>query len=44
MIGTPPLVVMVERMVPDESWELFQRMAPPVPTRPQGGGRRRHWD
>ncbi|MGW4985157.1 IS5 family transposase [Streptomyces mirabilis] len=35
---------MVERLVPDELWELFQRVAPEVPTRPQGGGRRRHGD
>ncbi|MXM66511.1 IS5/IS1182 family transposase, partial [Streptomyces sp. HUCO-GS316] len=27
---------MVERMVPDELWELFQRAVPPAPTRPQG--------
>lgn len=37
-------VVMVERMVPDGLWELFQRVAPPAPTRPQGGGRRRYGD
>ena len=30
-----------ERLVPDELWELFQRVVPPAPTRPQGGGRRR---
>ncbi|GAP52622.1 IS1647-like transposase [Streptomyces azureus] len=35
---------MVERMVPDELWELFQRVVPPAPTRPQGGGRRRYSD
>ena len=35
---------MVERLVPDGSWELFQRVVPEVPTRPQGGGRRRHGD
>jgi hypothetical protein len=28
----------------DELWELFQRVVPDVPTRPQGGGRRRHGD
>ncbi|MCK1820900.1 IS5/IS1182 family transposase, partial [Streptomyces sp. XM83C] len=27
---------MVERMVPDELWELFQRVVPPAPSRPQG--------
>ncbi|MEU0491409.1 IS5 family transposase [Nocardiopsis sp. NPDC006139] len=35
---------MVERLVPDEVWELFQRVVPEAPTRPQGGGRRRHGD
>ncbi|GAB3207064.1 hypothetical protein GCM10027294_12180 [Marinactinospora endophytica] len=35
---------MAERLVPDELWELFQRVAPKTPTRPQGGGRRRHGD
>jgi transposase len=30
-----------KRLVPDELWELFQRVVPPAPTRPQGGGRRR---
>ncbi|MFE4583407.1 IS5 family transposase [Streptomyces chartreusis] len=35
---------MVERLVPDELWELFQRVVPGVPSRPQGGGRRRHGD
>lgn len=34
----------VERLAPDELWELFQRVAPEAPTRPQGGGRRRHGD
>lgn len=28
-------------MVPDELWELFQRVVPEAPSRPQGGGRRR---
>lgn len=31
----------VDRLVPDELWELFRRVMPPSPTRPQGGGRRR---
>lgn len=35
---------LVERLVPDGLWELFQRVVPPAPTRPQGGGRRRHGD
>lgn len=38
----PALWVMVERLVPDELWELFQRVVPPAPARPQGGGRRRY--
>ncbi|MER6434652.1 IS5/IS1182 family transposase, partial [Streptomyces sp900105245] len=28
----------VERLVPDELWELFQRVMPEAPSRPQGGG------
>ncbi|MEU0930938.1 IS5 family transposase [Streptomyces malaysiensis] len=35
---------MVERLVPEGLWELFQRVVPEVPTRPQGGGRRRYGD
>ncbi|GAB3724488.1 hypothetical protein GCM10027590_28020 [Nocardiopsis nanhaiensis] len=35
---------MVERLVPDGLWELFQRVVSEAPTRPQGGGRRRHGD
>lgn len=31
----------MQRLVPEELWELFQRVVPPSPTRPQGGGRRR---
>jgi transposase len=31
----------VERLVPDGLWELFQDVAPEAPQRPQGGGRRR---
>ncbi|MFH9078054.1 IS5 family transposase [Streptomyces pristinaespiralis] len=34
---------MVERLVPDELWELFQRVVPEAPSRPHGG-RRRHGD
>ena len=30
--------------MPDELWDLFQRVVPPVPSRPQGGGRRRYGD
>ncbi|EGX59264.1 hypothetical protein SZN_13716 [Streptomyces zinciresistens K42] len=32
---------LVERLVPDDLWEPFQRVVPPAPERPQGGGRRR---
>ncbi|WP_176710255.1 IS5 family transposase [Streptomyces sp. Wb2n-11] len=35
---------MVERLVPDELWVLFERVVPPSPSRPQGGGRRRYGD
>ncbi|WP_199885627.1 IS5 family transposase [Streptomyces sp. CB00455] len=35
---------MIERLVPDELWELFQRVVAEAPSRPQGGGRRRHGD
>jgi transposase len=38
------VVSIVERLVPDELWELFQRVVPEAPSRPQGGGRRRHGD
>ncbi|MEV0266891.1 IS5 family transposase [Streptomyces sp. NPDC050617] len=31
-------------MAPDGLWELFERVVPPAPQRPQGGGRRRHGD
>ena len=34
----------VKRLVPDELWELFQRVTPAAPSRPQGGGRRRYGD
>ncbi|WKX73987.1 transposase [Streptomyces sp. XD-27] len=34
----------IDRLVPDELWELFQQVAPGAPTRHQGGGRRRHGD
>jgi transposase len=37
-------MTIVERLVPDGLWELFQRVVPPAPTRPQGGGRRRYGD
>ncbi len=35
---------MVERLVPDGSRKLFQRVVPEAPSRPQGGGRRRYGD
>jgi transposase len=37
-------VEIVERLVPDRLWELFQQVAPAAPARPQGGGRRRYGD
>jgi transposase len=37
-------VTVVERLVPDGLWELFQSVVPSAPTRPQGGGRRRYGD
>jgi hypothetical protein len=44
MDSLPVVVSIVERLVPDELWELFQRVVPEAPSRPQGGGRRRHGD
>jgi hypothetical protein len=38
------VVSIVERLMPDELWELFQRVVPEAPSRLQGGGRRRHDD
>jgi transposase len=38
------VMAMVERLVPDALWELFQRVVPAAPVRPQGGGRRRYED
>lgn len=35
------MTTFIDRLVPDELWELFLRVVPPSPTRPQGGGRRR---
>src|ERR1700754_1408014 len=35
---------LVERMAPDDLWRLFQRVVPPAPVRPQGGGHRRRGD
>ncbi|MFE0346840.1 IS5 family transposase [Streptomyces griseoluteus] len=36
---------LVQRLVPDELWELFRRVVPPTEViRPQGGGRRRAGD
>ncbi|MGW1868375.1 IS5/IS1182 family transposase, partial [Streptomyces mauvecolor] len=35
---------LVEQMVPDDLWELFEHVVPPAPERPQGGGRRRRGD
>ncbi|MFK0160810.1 IS5 family transposase [Streptomyces sp. NPDC090493] len=36
--------VLVERLAPEDLWELFQRVVPPAPQRPQGGGHRRRGD
>lgn len=38
------IVEIVERLVPDRLWELFQQVVPAPPARPQGGGRRRYGD
>jgi transposase len=38
------MVGIVERLMPDEMGELLQREVPETPSRPQGGGRRRHGD
>ncbi|MFD3733785.1 IS5 family transposase [Streptomyces sp. NPDC058632] len=38
------MVPIVQRLVPDELRELFQRVVPEAPSRPQGGDRRRHGD
>ncbi|MEE1826582.1 transposase, partial [Streptomyces sp. BE20] len=37
-------MLIVERLVPDELWELFHLVVPDAPVRPQCGGRRRHGD
>ncbi|AJE43948.1 IS5/IS1182 family transposase [Streptomyces nodosus] len=37
-------MAMVERLVPDALWELFQQVVPAAPVRRQGGGRRRYGD
>ncbi|SHM19352.1 Putative transposase of IS4/5 family [Streptomyces yunnanensis] len=37
-------MLIVERLVPDELYDLLQRVVPPAPSRPQGGGRRRYGD
>lgn len=38
------MVGIVERLVPDELWMLFQRVVPEALSRPQSGGRRWHGD
>lgn len=38
------MVGVIERLVPDKLWELFQRVVPEAPSRTQGGGRRRYGD
>ncbi|MEV5428225.1 transposase [Streptomyces sp. NPDC052701] len=42
--GLSVVVGIIERLVPDEPWEVFQRVVPEGPSRPRGGGRRRHGD
>ncbi len=37
-------MLLIERLVPDGLWELFQRVVPEAPSRLQGGGRRRYGD
>lgn len=37
-------MVIVERLVPDESWAPFRLVVPATPTRPQSGGQRRYGD
>ncbi|GGX22917.1 transposase [Streptomyces noursei] len=37
-------MMIIERLVPDGVWDLFQRVVPEAPVRPQGGGRRRRGD
>ncbi len=44
MSGLLTVAGVIERLVPDMLWQLFQRVVPEAPTRPQGGGRRRHGD
>ncbi|GCB94425.1 transposase [Streptomyces noursei] len=44
LVGSLVLVLIVERLVPDELSDLFLRVVPPAPSRPQGGGRRRYGD
>ncbi|MFF3159755.1 transposase [Streptomyces sp. NPDC057910] len=39
--ATEKVTGIVERLVPEELWELFQRVVPETPSRPRGGGRRR---
>jgi len=38
------IAALVERLAPEDLWELFQRGVPPTPERPQGGGHRRRGD
>ncbi|MCZ9348429.1 IS5/IS1182 family transposase, partial [Streptomyces mutabilis] len=37
-------VAPVERVAPEDLWTLFQRVVPPAPVRPRGGGHRRRGD
>lgn len=36
IVSLTAVLTMVERLVPDGLWELFQRVVPPGPARPQG--------
>lgn len=37
-------VELADRLIPDQLWNTIAPLLPPNPTRPQGGGRRRHED
>jgi transposase len=44
VIDSSVVTTIVERLVPDELWALFQHVVAPAQTRPHGGGRRRAGD
>lgn len=37
-------MTLMERLVPDDLWDIFQRIVPEKPVRSQGGGRQRYGD